>query len=368
MGKRFERDAGPGRLRPFRADDIPDLVALRRRTFRYGERETPEALAAYCEEVFCRHPWQDDELPSLVYEDESGRFAGFLGVIPRPMRFHGETIRAAIGTQLMVAPESRGLAGLRIARAFIEGPQDLSISDTANDVARRLWRSVGGSVSTLHGLSWTLPLRPARHFAAQLSASLSWRAGAYALRPALTAIDATFARLPGRHRKRIPAGHLEPFDAAVAIAMLEGELAGMALKPAHTEQALQWLVARAAEKRQFGSLRSAMVRDRAGEAAGWFLYYSAPGNIAQVLQVAARASREALVFSHLKHDAWLNGARAIGGRCAAPFLPELQASGGALRMTGPWVLYHTPRPEIALEIERGTAMLSRLDGEWWLSF
>lgn len=368
VSKRLERDAGPGRLRAFRADDIPDLVALRRRAFRFGERETPEALAAYCEAVFCRNPWLDEELPSLVFEDESGRFAGFLGVIPRRMQFNGEPIRAAVATQLMVAPESRGLAGLRLARAFIDGPQDLSFSDTANDVARRLWRSVGGSVSVLHGLSWLVPLRPARHRATSADSSPLGRVARFAARPALAAIDATLARVPGKYRQRAPAGHLEPFDVPLVIGMLERELAGMALRPVYDAHALQWLVAMAAEKRQFGPLRAAVVRDRSGEMAGWFLYYGARGGVAQVLQVAARHSRESLVFSHLRHDAWLSGARALSGRCSVPFLSELEASGGVLRNTGPWVLYHTPRPAIALEIERGTAMLSRLEGEWWLSF
>jgi hypothetical protein len=31
-------------------------------------------------------------------------------------------------------------------------------------------------------------------------------------------------------------------------------------------------------------------------------------------------------------------------------------------------LYHSSRPEVAAAIERGDAFLSRLDGEWWLSF
>jgi hypothetical protein len=32
------------------------------------------------------------------------------------------------------------------------------------------------------------------------------------------------------------------------------------------------------------------------------------------------------------------------------------------------VLYHSCRPELADAIARNDAFLSRLDGEWWLSF
>src|SRR5882724_1865475 len=89
VADRLKQDGGPGRLRPFHPDDIPAIVALRRRAFRFGQRTTPVALAAYCEEIFCRNPWRDPDLPSLVYEDDEGVLAGFLGVVPRPMWYRG---------------------------------------------------------------------------------------------------------------------------------------------------------------------------------------------------------------------------------------------------------------------------------------
>src|SRR5439155_1097840 len=131
----------------------------------FSERDSPDRLAHYLEQIFCRHPWADEELTSLVYEDERGRVAGFLGIIPRPLRFQGEPVRAAVATQLMVAPERRGLVGRRLMRTFLTGPQDLSLSDTANEVGRRLWESLGGSVSLIHSLAWTRTLRPCRHLA-----------------------------------------------------------------------------------------------------------------------------------------------------------------------------------------------------------
>src|SRR5258708_9765268 len=76
------------------------------------------------------------------------------------MIFQDKPIRVAIGTQLMVSPESRGLAGRRLVRAFLTGPQDLSVSDLGNDATRRLWESLGGSVSMAHSVMWEKALRP----------------------------------------------------------------------------------------------------------------------------------------------------------------------------------------------------------------
>src|SRR5260370_27563518 len=76
------------------------------------------------------------------------------------MTFQDKPIRVAIGTQLMVSPESRGLAGRRLVRAFLTGPQDLSVSDLGNDATRRLWESLGGSVSMAHSGIWEKALRP----------------------------------------------------------------------------------------------------------------------------------------------------------------------------------------------------------------
>jgi hypothetical protein len=370
LAARLERDGGPGRLRPFRPDDIPAIVALRRRAFRFGQRSTPGTLAAYCEEIFCRNPWADPDLPSLVYENESGALAGFLGVIPRPMWYRGAPIRAAVATQLMVAPESRGLAGLRLARAFIEGPQDLSLSDTANDVARRLWRSVGGFDSPLHGMTWVVPLRPLYHAAVRWAGAggLTRRVVARAARPILVGTDAVMARRPGGIARRHPTGHVAPFDAAAVVDHVNRAAWGRSLRPRYEDDAFRWLLARAAEKAEFGALRSAMVVETGGDVMGWCIWYARAGAVAEAVAVSARPGAEGAVFQHLRQEVWRDGARALAGRCDMPVLHQVDACGGRVRSRGPWLLYHAKRPEIAHDLVRGDAQVSRLDGEWWLSF
>src|SRR5436190_8200996 len=134
------------------ARDLAALVALRRVAFRHSERSSTEALTGFFRAVFLENPWRDPELPSLVYENERGEVAGFLGVLPRRMIAEGREIRMAVGTQLMVAPADRGLAGRRLMRTLMDGPQDLCFGDTANDAARRLWTSIGGRTSPMYSM------------------------------------------------------------------------------------------------------------------------------------------------------------------------------------------------------------------------
>ena len=183
--------------------------------------------------------------------------------------------------------------------------------------------------------------------------------------------DERFAqhRLPGPTRLSQPPGMLEPLDARTLITHLEDVVGSRALRPVYDDRSLPWLFAQLAEKAICGTLRQMLVRGPTGQIAGWFVYCLNPGGTSEVIQVAARRSAEKTVLRFLFWDAWRNGAWALAGR-VEPWLVD--ALGGAnwaiLRWLHQWTLLHSPRPEILHAIERGDALLSHLDGEWWLSF
>ena len=54
-----------GRIRAFREDDIPDIVALRQKTFKNSDRATAAELASYMREMFL-DGWRDETMPSLT--------------------------------------------------------------------------------------------------------------------------------------------------------------------------------------------------------------------------------------------------------------------------------------------------------------
>ena len=343
-------------------------MALRLQAFRFSERRSASELAVYFERIFFQHPWRDEELSSWVYEDGRGHVTGFLGVLPRRMMWRGQPIRLATSTQLMVAPRSRGLVGLWLVRAFLTGPQDLSLSDTANDTSRRILEGLGGSTSMIHSLAWLRPLRPCRDLASRLARGwgIAGRAAALAARPLVAAGDAVAARMQDGAARR-PAGSVQPLTSALMLAHLD-VLASRRLRPVYESGSLDWLLEQVAEKRQFGTLERGLVRGGAGDVAGWFLYFLNPGGVSHVVQVAARPTTGRLVLRHLFHHAWARGATAVSGRLDPALVADLAALGCAFQRDGPWVLVHARRPEILQAIERGDGFLSRLDGEWWLSF
>src|ERR1044071_8269516 len=147
-------------VRPFVANDIPQVASLHQRV--WGAKAVGIGrYRRYFTEVFLEGS-DGSHLSSLVCEETGGRIVGFIGVVPRRVAIEGRCFQAAVSSQFIVEPASHsGLVAARLAKAFLEGPQDLSIADEANDAARRIWQRLGGTTALLHSLYWTRPLRPA---------------------------------------------------------------------------------------------------------------------------------------------------------------------------------------------------------------
>ena len=356
-----------GSVRACRAEDLPAVVALRSRVFQASERRTREELGRYFERMFGHPAVRGGVLPSLVYEGPDGEVAGFHGVIERTMRWQGRPIRVAVATQLMVAPEHRGLAGRSLVRTLFAGPQDLTLSDVANDVARRLWEGLGGRCVQDRSVSWTETIRPLRHAAngvVMRGAGPAARAGLYLTRPLLAAGDLLLAdrATPPRELR------LAPLDPVAMAEAADRSLDRYAVRPVYTPSDLGWLLTELREKRQFGTLEGAVIRGEGESAVGWFLYYRNGGGECEVVQIVAPSRQHGPVLDLLRAHARARGGVAVTGRLDPAALPELARRRVALQHEGPWVLFHTPHAELAETIRRGDAFLSRLDGEWWMSF
>src|SRR5256885_632572 len=115
-------------IRPCLAEDIPAVADLFQKTFRNARLPAPAVLRSVLRELFFEHPWRDPELPSRVSEAD-GKVIGFIGLLPVHMTFRGRKLRAAVPSSIMVdEPEKHPLAGAKLVRAFLNGPQDLSFS------------------------------------------------------------------------------------------------------------------------------------------------------------------------------------------------------------------------------------------------
>jgi hypothetical protein len=360
-------EARAGRVRPLTPADLPAIARLHAQAF--PERRMPAGdVEDYLGEIFCGHPWQDEALPSLVYESRAGQIAGCLGVMPRPMLFRGRPITAAISHHFMVQPDQRStFAAVHLVRSFLSGPQQLSLAE-GNDRSRKFWEGLHGTTSFLHSLHWLRPLRPAACAMASL-ASGGWRRRLVRLtRPLTAGVDALAARARGdwfgRQATDLDGGPLEATALARALDDVHDD---RSLRPKYDAASLRWLLRVLAAKTSSGRLQQVMVRDRRGRIVGWYLYFLRPGGVSEVLQIGGPGGDAGVTFDHLLAHARDRGAVGLSGRLQPSLLPVLSARRCLLRAGASWMLVHSANRDIVDAIHRGDAFLSPLEGEWWMS-
>ena len=354
-----------GPLRHFRRDDIPAVVALRQLAFRHSAQRSTAELTAYFTRVFFEHPWPDLPLRSWVHLDPSGAVNGFLGLVPRRVRFRGRRLMMAVPSQLMVRPGSAPGSGVRLARAIFDGPQDFVFSDAANDAARRIWARVGGHTSIVPSLFWTLPLRPLRFALGRWGGSLAGRAAGFLARPFVARRDRGPPEIAAAGGASVVTEELEPSCHLGSIEMLLG---GWSLAPMYDVKGFTWLWSEANAQRERGPLVGRFVRDTRGAPLGWYLFHANEGGIGEVVQIGARPGEQGRVLAPLVAEAHRRGVVALRGRLEAGLMDVLAATAATFTRDGPWTLTYARDPELMGALTEATGFLTRLDAEWSLNF
>ena len=215
---------------------------------------------------------------------------GFIGVLPMRMSFHGRPVRAALASSLVVDnPAAHPLAGARLLRSYLTGPQELCVSETSNPIAQGMWERIGGRSIAEYSMEWLRPLKPAGLGVALIE---EWLPGARILRPPAALADRAIgapcagpgvagpgdARHLSRRRRRTTrrcSTHIPEFAAHYA------------LHPDWDRASLAWFLRHAARKSRHGQLYRRMVYGRNRAPVGCYLYYGRPRQIAWVLQILA---------------------------------------------------------------------------------
>src|SRR5262245_13716452 len=269
-------------IRAFIRDDIPQVTDLHLRVFGVRgkpvrQSPSPKLLQVYAdhfEEIFFRNPWHDVALPSLVYQEPTGRILGFLGVMPRPMLFNGEMIKAALSSQFIVAPDSRSVGAL-LLKAFFAGPRDLSLTYEANSNSRILWEKIGGTITMPYSVHWIRPLRPSRFAVSLLSSffheSKPWSYLVSASAPICKLVDAIAVRkMPRYFYIKVPQVLADDLKIETLLRYLSEFSNTRSLWPAYDECSLKWLLKIIAQKQSLGALRLIAVHDDKQEMIGWY--------------------------------------------------------------------------------------------------
>lgn len=353
-------------IRACTAEDFPAIAHMFQKAFRDPDAAAPPSLESYLRELFLEHPWRDPDNASRVYVDDGGRVHGFIGVLPMRMSFHGRTVRAALASSLMVDnPSEHPMAGARLLRSYLAGPQDLCISETSNPTARSMWERIGGRTVAEYSMEWLRPLRPAGFGVALMEER--WPV-AKALRPLAALADHVVMRIaPGLAR---PVSALAPgystadVDDEALIEHIPQFAAHYALHPEWDRATLAFFLRHAARKGRHGELFRRMVYGRGGKPVGCYLYYGRPRQIAFVLQILALPeATEAVVASLLGHAAQ-QGCVAVRGR-TQPHLLDALLHHRCLFFQRSSTTVYTGNAELLGAIRSGDAFIIGLAGESW---
>lgn len=347
--------AASGTIRPFARGDLDAIAGLFADVFYHRPLAAPEALKAHIADIYLNHPWRDPETPSLVYLSDDGAVDGFVGVLPLRLNLGPRRLRGAVAGSLMVRDAAqRPMAGARLLRTFLKGPQDISLGDTTNAVSEALWTRIGGVSLPLSSLEFTALVRPAR-FAATVAATRAPWLGPV-MKAAGSAIDAL--------RRRAPAGDTQDTmtDDAGWLTAVAALTRPNALGLELADGGAAWLLKQAALKRKHGTLHRRVVRGKNGRPIGAYLIYGRRGEPAELLQAVLETRDADAVFAGMMHFARTMGFSAMRGRTQPALMPALFRAGCLMRHRS-YTVVDAHEPALLSALQHAT--LGGLFGETW---
>lgn len=357
-------------VRSFEAGDVEVVADLFQRLLRKTGTPAGSDLKAYLRTLFLDGATGDTPLRSRVHVRTDGTVSGFLGILPVPMEFEGRRLLAAnCGTFACDDRESDPFAGARLLRDALSGPQDLSFSETSNDISTDMWRSMRATVLGPYSLEWLRILRPA---AFALEAAANRVSAARLARPLARAADAVLCR--GGEKQSW--SHYTPLagkaDAFIDAPASDGDfieacqqlVAKFPLRPQWERPVLETMLRHAARKAQHGERVQHVVRTRSGKAIGLYLYYGDPSGIGRTVQIMAEPGQESIVIDCLLRNAHDRGLVAMRGRTQPALLQAMIGKKCAFLHASSTVV-HSRDPDLLEAMTTGRAFLNGLAGEGW---
>lgn len=357
-------------IRPMRRDEVDEVAAVYRFVDQSDWRIPAAELPTWLDRILFAHPWYDPEIPSLVYVDDSGEILGFIGSHPRRMRFDEQPVRMAAAGPLIAHPKVRHLGvGAMLWRRYLTGPQELTITDGASEEMRQIFELIGGQLMHPSSIAWACVFRPwdyAGNRVLGANVHVRHRVKPWARR-ALPLLDAPTTRVIGRFRPpESPATTEELLTPKLLLEHLPRVTRSLRLVPDYDEPFLDWLFAELHHNRTWGSPQRVLVRGRGGHVLGWYVYFVLPEEGCQVIHLAAHDRHAGAVLDSLFAHAVEHGGAAVAGRVEAHIMAPLAHREAMFRFSAR-SLVHCRNADLLGAITSGHALLTRLEGEWWMA-
>lgn len=354
-------------VRDLEREDLPAVAQLFQRTFRQAA-SAPPSLVTHLHDILFDHPWFDEEIRSKVFVSAQRQIRGFIGVFPARLELEGRPLRAAFAGSLMVDEhEENPLAGARLLRAFLAGPQDLSLTETANATALGMWQKLSLPLDVGYSLNWIRIFRPAT---AAVNVLGRMSGAGNLLRPFGVLADRVaekvgfsslrFPTSQGPHRLQFRDVSRDEFrDAALALKD------SFPLRPQWDAESLDWLIRQASQKRRYGEPSWRIGESRTGRLASAYVYFGRPGGIGWLLQALCSPAAAGELVDDLFSHADASGCAALRGGGHPWLTPELLRRQTAFHGRA-FYLAHARDPSLLQPIHSGQALISGLAGENWM--
>ncbi|MGF9565506.1 hypothetical protein [Neorhizobium sp. JUb45] len=355
-------------IRDFERGDIDGVARLFQLTFRgasKGKVSPSVSLNACLEQSFFQHPWADPGISSKVVVGEGGHVSGFIGVLPARLEIDGRSITAAFAGSMMVEnPKADPLAGARLLRAFLAGPQDISLTETANSTALGMWQKLGHPLDPGYSFNWMKVLRPVSTGMQLMERSLPV---ARVLRPLGRIADRAVSviRPPsftGGEARRLEFRDVTMQEFGNALLSLKD---AYAMRPAWDDGTLGWFLDQAEQKRNLGYPEWRVAHGPDGRPVAAYAYFAKMGGIGWVLQAVSLPARAADLVDDLFAHAHAYGCASVRGAAHPWLIPSLMQK-RAIFMGRAFYVAHARDKSLLEPIKAGQALISGLAGESWM--
>jgi len=360
------------KIRAFEPEDAPAVASLWQYWFRGKSRVPDPGLVQLVKRIYVEDPNTDDEVRSLVAEDDAGKMLGFLGTSVTPVMLDGRAGKLAGVFPSVVDPGAPTTVAAFLLRKFLSGPQDFTFSDGGHAKFERIWELLGGQILQLQSMRWVKVFRPGR---VGLGAMAARRGSVATMAPVLGPLVGgadVLARRFMRSKLTAPVpvdGYMTEQLTPELLATIAPELlARKRLRPLYGEAHVAWQFREMAKYHEQGEFRAKLVRTAKGEVAGWYVYYLKVGGVSRVYDVEAFPAHLGGVVAELFAEANLGGAGALIGRLEPRLRGVMNRAGAFVHNGGSLQMAHSRDAGLVDDAQLGRLAFSRLQGEnwyWW---